>query len=355
MAVIKRGKKWAYRFKHQGETQFKGGFDCAVDAENAENEYRLRLSDTMTFAVMAERRLQYVQTYCTNQYLIDTRAILARFNGWNHIPLSLISRDMVTQRILALAQELSPNNVNRHIRGLKALFEMAVNDDFIPKNPVIGIKFLPVSRAPRVVPMATTIKEVLLRATPEEQAFLTVLWQTAARYNEIAHLTWDDVDLRTGTVRLWTRKSKGSNRISRNVTMLPDVRKALKFAWKNRVIDSPWVFTSEAKMTKYPDNPELWHYGYRSKMMGRLTSKFTFHALRHSTASTLAAIGVDLPVIQKILGHARPTTTDLYLSAMPKGVSDGMAKLGDYLKGVSDYDDDRRNRDTGGSDPGGGQ
>jgi integrase len=86
-----------------------------------------------------------------------------------------------------------------------------------------------------------------------------------------------------------------------------------------------------------------------------LTSKFTFHALRHSTASTLAAIGVDLPVIQKILGHARPTTTDLYLSAMPKGVSDGMAKLGDYLKGVSDYDDDRRNRDTGSSDPSGGQ
>lgn len=334
MAVEKRGKKWAYRFNLDGETHFKGGFKTATEAESAEAKARLVLSDTMTFTKMAKTRLEHVQAYCTKQHLIDTRAIIRRFSEWADTPLVLITKEMIANKILGLAQELSPNNVNRHIRGLKSLFELAVEQGFLPRNPMHGIKFLPVSKTARVVPTPQDIKEVLLRANPEEQAFLTVIWQTAARVSEINHLAWEDVDFDQRTIRLWTRKSKGGNRMPRVVTMLPDVEKALLFMHKNRVKDSPWVFTSHEKRNKYPDEPDKWYYGYRSKLLKRLTSKFRYHALRHSTASTLAAIGVELPAIQKILGHSRPTTTDLYLSTMPGGVKEGMNKLGEFLGGT---------------------
>jgi len=351
MSVERRRDKWAYRFNYAGETYFKSGFSKASEAEVAEEELRLRLSNTLTFSRMVDRRLSHVKAYCTHQYFTDTRAMLAQFKDWDGTPLSLITREMINDKILELREKLSANNVNRHIRGLRALFQLAVDEDLIPKNPTKGIKFLPVSKKPRVVPTAVDIKELLLKAEPEDQAFITIVWQTAARVNEINMLTWEDVNFDAGTVRLWTRKRKGGNLEPRLVSMLDDVRTALLFMYRIRVKESPWVFTSQAKMEKYPENPEKWHYGYRRKVMKRLTNRFMFHALRHSTASTLASIGVELTAIQKILGHSRPTTTDEYLSAMPWGVSMGMDKLGKHLQ---DSEDDQkhpnRNRGIGGPD-----
>jgi integrase len=335
MTVEKRRQKWAYRFKYEGEIYFKSGFDLAAEAEAAESELRLTLSSTVTFSKMAQRRLEHVKVYCTMQHFRDTRAILGHFPEWSNMPLLLITKEMINHKILDLAKELSPNNVNRHLRGLRSLFTLAVQEGLIPRNPTTGIKFLPIARAARVVPTPQDIKEVLLRADPHDQYFLTIAWQTAARISEITQLTWEDVDFKEGTVRLWTRKAKGRNRTPRTVPMLPDVRKALEHLYKTRVKESPWVFTSPEKMRKYPDQPNEWSYGYRKKLLRRLTNSFTFHCLRHSTASTLAALGVELPVIQKILGHARPTTTDLYLSMMPGGISEGMNRLAQFL-GESD-------------------
>ncbi len=43
-----------------------------------------------------------------------------------------------------------------------------------------------------------------------------------------------------------------------------------------------------------------------------LDDKIHFHTLRHSFASNLAQRGVNLYVIQKLLGHSKITTTQIY-------------------------------------------
>jgi integrase len=337
MSVERRRGKWAYRFRMNGEVHFKSGFATAAEAEAGEAAHRLVLGTTITFTTLCDRRLAYVQVYCSSVHLSDTTGMLNYFRKlWAGLPIVSITREVVSSQVLKMAGEMSANNVNRHLRALKTLFQMAVDEGDLDRNPVKGIKFLPVAKAPRVVPTANEIREVILKARPEEQAFLTVLWLTAARVGEILSLTWEDVDFEEGTVRLWTNKSKGGNRVARVVPMLPQVRDSLKLLWKNRVMDSPYVFTSPEAMARYPEDKSRWKLGYPRKLMGRLTNRFTFHSLRHNTASTLAALGVELPAIQKVLGHSRPTTTDHYLAMMPQGVVTGMAKLGEYLEAESD-------------------
>jgi integrase len=45
----------------------------------------------------------------------------------------------------------------------------------------------------------------------------------------------------------------------------------------------------------------------------------TFHGLRHTYGSLLAAGGVDLPSVKAAMGHSRISTTERYLHARPAG------------------------------------
>lgn len=43
---------------------------------------------------------------------------------------------------------------------------------------------------------------------------------------------------------------------------------------------------------------------------------FTYHAIRHLTASILAQAGMDIPTIQKMLRHKNSLTTTIYLHSL---------------------------------------
>ena len=65
-------------------------------------------------------------------------------------------------------------------------------------------------------------------------------------------------------------------------------------------------------------NGERFKQGYVSKSFKRcvrsisLNDKIHFHTLRHSFASNLAQKGINLYIIQKLLGHSNITTTQIY-------------------------------------------
>ena len=55
------------------------------------------------------------------------------------------------------------------------------------------------------------------------------------------------------------------------------------------------------------------------------------HAARHTTATVLMDLGVDVTVIQSILGHAQPLTTQRYQHADLTMSRSALARLADHL------------------------
>lgn len=118
---------------------------------------------------------------------------------------------------------------------------------------------------------------------------------------------------------LWTRKARNSDLTPRKIPLNETLAEVLKTTPKI----GEYVFCYKA--SKKP-------YGYRRKMLLRLCEKarvkvFGYHNLRHYGASTLANAGIPLTDIQALLGHARPTTTDIYLQSIRGGLKEAVKKL----------------------------
>ena len=68
-----------------------------------------------------------------------------------------------------------------------------------------------------------------------------------------------------------------------------------------------------------------------------ITKKISFHAARHTFATTVTlANGVPLETVSKLLGHRRLSTTQIYARVMEKKISEDIGELRAKLKSVED-------------------
>jgi len=321
----RKQKPWCYRFWVDKTLYKQCGFRTQKEARAAEDAAKLqlkRLSTGTMFLLAVSKRLDYLQAYTTPKHYRDNLAMLRRFPEWQDLLLQEISPQMVRDKLMALARDLGNHNANRHLVALRAVFELAVNDGDLPRNPCRGLQKFPTSQAVKFVPTEGQIARVLLLAAPLDRAYLELLLETGARVREINYLPWaDDVDwgqselYPQGRLRLWTRKKRGGHRTPRWVPLTERGRKALQYAWDHRDPASPYVFTNPR--TGKP-------YDYRDKFFDRLCRRagipeMGYHALRHAYASNLADRNTPLHTIRDLLGHENISTTSRYLKSLGRG------------------------------------
>ena len=158
----------------------------------------------------------------------------------------------------------------------------------------------------------------------------------AFRLTEILQLTTADIDFKNNTVELKTRKRKGGGYRRDKLYMSEILRECIKDRFDTIGDSSKYLFP-------HPD-PKEGHYKKDhtiiKEMMGSLCAKakvkkFTFYALRHYGALTLANSGkASLREIQHMLRHRRPTTTDNYLKGLKPELKTPAKILGDVLPKV---------------------
>jgi len=319
MSVLRRPDRkqnpWYFKFKWDGVLHKRGGFASRREAQEAEAELRQKLRITKSgtaFSQLVNKRLDHVQAYCTKSHYKQNIAFLRKFEDWGDLDISQITKDMIKQRLKDLVAHIPPYSVNKHLVALKSVFQMAVDDELLGRNPCRGIPFFPFRKAAKFVPSHDQIAQVLLLAKPLERAYLTIIWQLGARVGEINNLAWEDVDFERRLVRLWTRKKRGGHMTPRWVKVSEKAESALAYARKNREKSSAYVFTNPR--TGKP-------YDYRDKFFDRLcrlagVPEMGYHALRHAKASEMALARVPLTRIRDFLGHEDISTTSKYLHSI---------------------------------------
>lgn len=166
----------------------------------------------------------------------------------------------------------------------------------------------------RYVPPEKDFWEVFSHISGQDRIILLTFWYTGARKGEIIRLRREDIDLAQDRIRLWTRKRK--NRIL-EYDWLPMPHEYMREMgeWlreREKQNDTDYVFVQMDSNGK--PFRGLWHF------MNKICKKanvrpFGFHAIRHLRASALYRDGAPLIVIQQLLRHRNPQTTERYLKS----------------------------------------
>ncbi len=218
---------------------------------------------------------------------------------------------------LSQSAATSSRTAARRLASLRRFFSWLVRQRFREDDPSLRLQG---PRTGRHLP--TTLSEIdvdALLAAPggdtalarRDATMLEVLYATGLRVSELVGLSWSQVNLVVGVVRIIGKGNK------ERLVPLGDVARDkldeyLKFTRQDilhgRVSDALFPTARGAAMTRQA----FWHLIKRYALKAGLRSELSPHTLRHAFATHLLNHGADLRVVQLLLGHADISTTQIY-------------------------------------------
>jgi len=200
----------------------------------------------------------------------------------------------------------------------------------------------PVARIPRprkgkYLPTVLSRGEVksLLGAVkdPKHRAVMMVLYSAGLRVGEALRLRVQDIDSERGLIFVRDGKGRKDRMVMLAQVTLEELRSYARLERPHH-----WLFPGERRDRHL--NPQTVQRAVRmaAKAAG-IKKKVTPHTLRHSFATHLLEEGTDLRYIQRLLGHKKSTTTEIYTHVADRDLG-RIRSPADTLLGGSDPDDD---------------
>lgn len=150
-------------------------------------------------------------------------------------------------------------------------------------------------------------------AAGRDRMLLAVLYACGLRRDAARLLQTGDLDAPRGQLRV--RRGKGAK--ERVLPLPAGLLADLRAYWRSERVrrpghDSPWLFQGVRPGEPLSQSLALHVYG-RAVQRAGVRRKGGLHTLRHSFATHLLEAGVEITLVQRLLGHASLTTTARYL------------------------------------------
>ena len=265
-----------------------------------------------TVADLAARYMKaHVEVNCQPGTVETFRRIVDRYivPELGRLALSAVERSHVSD--LHFGMRDKPSQANQTVGVLSKMFRLAEAWGMTPprRNPCRSVRPYGKIRRERFLTPEEyrTLGRVLDEAgrqgglLPSGVAAVRLLLLTGCRKNEIVTLRWDDIDRTAGEIRLRCTKTG-----TRRLPLTPAVEWVL--AGIPRIEGNPWVIAGQKPGDHLKNLDQVW-----ARLRARAGLKdVRIHDCRHSYASRALAIGEGLPMIGKLLGHRKVTTTARY-------------------------------------------
>lgn len=201
------------------------------------------------------------------------------------------------------------STMNNERLFLSAFFSWMRKERLRPDNPVETIEKKKVIRKP--IDYFKKDEMAKLRdacRNPRDRALVEVFRSTGARVNEITPITLDMIDWTTGDIEIQGEKSDRYRAIWLDV----DARHYLKKYLDTRNDSNPHMFVHSRGR-----HEQLHAEGIRAVMRklrerAKIKDRVYPHKYRKTLGMSLKNRGVDIGIIQEVMGHASPAVTAMY-------------------------------------------
>ncbi len=342
--TFRRGKKWGISYTTPNGQQVRKMVSAyreaaerilkKIETDIAESKYLdIKKYEKVYFEDFAA---EYIKTYVrlelkeqrNEEYLV--MQIVSQFKGrYLHQIDALMVRQFMARRL----KTVRPASVNREFQTLKGMFNRAIEWGMLHgNNPAVGINNIPQNNS-RCRWLSEQEQERLLSCCEGlTKVLVLIALKTGMRWGEIKALKWSQaprsnyVDLTNGVI--FVHEALAKTQKSRHIPLSNAVRLALQSV--ERIPGEEYIFLNPE--TKKPLGSIKRSFHTAMKRAG--ITNFRFHDLRHTFASQLVRNGVDLYVVQKLLGHSTPKMTQRYAHLRQDQLKDAIAKIDIQSEGL---------------------
>lgn len=249
------------------------------------------------------------------------RGILSKEFGVG-VTFSQIEREDIE----ALRKRIAKSDVKEGTKHLywsvvRAVFNQAVRDGIIGKNPCMGIQGFKPSEAKRtyLTPEEITLLSQTKCGNEEIKRGFLFSCLTGLRFSDVRALKWGDVSEENGYTRITFRQQKTKWQeyfdINRQAASLMGERKRKEDC----------VFNLPDKHGHVNNVVRTW------VARAGIDKHVSFHVARHTFATMLLTNGVDLYTVSKLVGHKDIKTTQIYAKIVDEKKRSAVDTIPDIL------------------------
>lgn len=268
-----------------------------------------------------------------------------------NIPIEKVSKKQI-EDFLQLEREKSNSTIKKDFRMLKYVYEYANYKLYLVTNFFEGINGIEMPKSLKedkdVVALTITeqnkLEDYLVAHSTKHKNIILLCLYTGLRIGEALALNYnEDIDLENKMLRINKTLTKDINKKTiigpaktkngkRNLEINELTEDIIKEALKAKIENKNQVLFCQENKKLYEDNTINSAFKRICKNAG-INKPVNTHMLRHTFATRCIEAGVDLPVLQKLMGHANIETTintygDIYNYYKQKETQ----KVIDYLK-----------------------
>lgn len=223
---------------------------------------------------------------------------LINFFGYN-LPIDKLNLGKIEDyKVYRKKQGVKDDTINKELRFISSMINRAVDFEWIESHKLykktIIIRGVDNSR---IRYLTEDEEKRLLEASKHNRLLhdiiITALY-TGFRKNEILNLKWDNVDLKQDKITLYPEQTK--NKKFHIIPIHPVLKEVLLYWYSNRKGD--YVFHRDGKQVVSIREA----FARACKRAG--IEDLRFHDLRHTFATKLVNMGVDIYIIKELLNHS---------------------------------------------------
>lgn len=225
---------------------------------------------------------------------------------------------------------LSSSTINTRISALKSYYKFLMQRRYVEVNPVEYVECPKVKNKEKIPLTGEQVRAMIAKTSNVRmEAFIMALATTGMRIAELASVTIDDYNNRVGNTIIITGKGDKERRVT-----FPDeaIARIDKYIWSERGIHAAKTGTNLLFVSNQGTALAAGNMGEQLKKIAKEAGipqwdKVCNHLLRTTCATLALRNGVELPTIQKMLGHSDINTTTRYAKIADETVANAMATM----------------------------
>jgi integrase/recombinase XerC len=235
-----------------------------------------------------------------------------------HLTWQTLDADIVRDWVVDMMEnrKLSAASVNRKLSSVRSFYRFLLREGLVEKDPMHHLRG---PKTPRRLPYFLKEKEIdrLLDDDTEDNTFegvrnkliVRMFYTTGIRLSELVHLKRQDIDYFEMQIKVLGKRNK-HRLIPFGQELCEAMQQYTSLCDRELLHEAETLFTDAEGKTLSPAKVR----DIVKKELSKVSTlkKLSPHVLRHTFATVMLNHGADLESVQKLLGHERIATTEIY-------------------------------------------